>query len=153
MKTSNLPALVRRSTLGRTAVAAAAALLLGACDLSVDNTAPKDTSLDLPQAFPAVVNGAALALSQAMNQASYFGADASREYTEGGRIYPTKLPVQDGQLTVDGIPNNPWNTMQTARFVSEDAARRIKSVLGDDASKNALYGKALLYAGYANRLI
>src|SRR2546423_781960 len=114
MMNVNLPALVRRNTLKRIVLALSAAVLLEACDLSVDNTAPKDASLDSPQAFPAVVNGASLALSLAINQASYYGADASREYTQGGRIYPTKLPVQDGQLTVDGIPNNPWNAMQQA---------------------------------------
>jgi hypothetical protein len=147
------PALVRRKMMKHAALVAGAALALGACDLSVDNTAPKDASLDQPQAFKAVVNGAHLALSLAIGQASFFGGDAAREITEGGRIHPTKLPVIDGQMTVDGIPNNPWNAMQTARFVGEDAARRISSVLGADAAKNTLYARALLYAGYANRLI
>ena len=41
MSNAIMPALVRRSTLKQTAVALTAALLLGACNLSVDNTAPK----------------------------------------------------------------------------------------------------------------
>src|SRR2546421_12485847 len=78
---------------------------LPACNLSVDNPdRVQDPLLDNPGAHAAVVAGASLALSEAINCVAFFGGDASKEFTQGGRIHPSKLPVDPGQLNVDGIP-------------------------------------------------
>jgi starch-binding outer membrane protein, SusD/RagB family len=127
---------------------------LAACDLSVSNPdRVQDSLLDDPGAHAAVVAGASLALSEAINWVAFFGGDASKEYTQGGRIHPVKLPLDPGQLSVEGIPDDAWNAAQLARWVAEDAVRRFRDVMGAQFNSYDLGAKALLYAGYANRLL
>jgi hypothetical protein len=139
------------------AVRAGALVVLGAlagCNLSVDNPdRVQDPLLNDPGAHAAVVAGASLALSEAINWVAFFGGDASKEFRQGGRIHPVKLPLDPGQLTVQGIPDNAWNSAQVARWVAEDAVRRFRDVMGAQFDSSALAAKALLYAGYANRLL
>src|SRR6266550_8527528 len=88
---------------------------LAACSLSVDNPdRVQDPLLNDPGAHAAVVAGASLALSKAINWVAFFGGDASKEFTQGGR----------------------FRDVMGAQFDSYDLA-----------------AKALLYAGYANRLL
>src|SRR5207248_2869979 len=127
---------------------------LAACNLSVDNPdRVKDPLLDDPGAHAAVVAGASLALSEAINWVAFFGGDASKEFTQGGRIHPVKLPLDPGQLSVEEIPDSAWNSAQQARWVAEDAVRRFRNVMGAQFDSYDLGAKALLYAGYANRLL
>src|SRR5256885_13081734 len=127
---------------------------LAGCNLSVDNPdRVQDPLLNDPGAHAAVVAGASLALSEAINWVAFFGGDASKEFTQGGRIHPVKLPVDPGQLSVDEIPDNAWNSAQQARWVADDAVRRFRDVLGAQFDSYDLAAKALLYAGYANRLL
>ncbi len=129
-------------------------VMLTACNLSVDNPdRVQDPLLNDPGAHAAVVAGASLALSEAINWVAFFGGDASKEFRQGGRIHPVKLPVNPGQLTVQGIPDNAWNSAQQARWVAEDAVRRLRDVMGAQFDSYDLGAKALLYAGYANRLL
>jgi hypothetical protein len=145
---------VRRPWRARIRLLLIAAFVAGGCDLSVDNPdRVQDELLDDPGAHAAVVAGASLALSQALNWNAFFGGDASKEFTQGGRIHPVKLPVEPGQLTVDGIPSNAWNSAQQARWVAEDAVRRLKEAKGADFSSYELGARALVLAGYANRLL
>ncbi|HEV8265779.1 MAG TPA: RagB/SusD family nutrient uptake outer membrane protein [Gemmatimonadales bacterium] len=127
---------------------------LAACNLSVNNPDQvQDPLLNDPGAHAAVVAGASLALSEAINWVAFFGGDASKEFRQGGRIHPVKLPLDPGQLTVEGIPDNAWNSAQLARWVAEDAVRRLRDVMGAEFDSYDLGAKALLYAGYANRLL
>ncbi len=127
---------------------------LGACNLSVDNPdRVQDPLLNDPGAHAAVVAGASLSLSEAINWVAFFGGDASKEFTQGGRIHPVKLPLDPGQLSVEEIPDNAWNAAQRARWVAEDAVRRFRDVMGAQFDSYDLGAKALLYAGYANRLL
>src|SRR2546430_9914094 len=127
---------------------------LAACNLSVDNPdRVQDPLLDDPGAHAAVVAGASLALSEAINWVAFFSGDASKEFRQGGRIHPVKLPIDPGQLSVDEIPDNAWNSAQQARWVAEDAVRRFRDVMGAQFDSSALAAKALLYVGYANRLL
>src|SRR2546421_8307436 len=127
---------------------------LAGCNLSVDNPdRVQDPLLNDPGAHAAVVAGASLALSEAINWVAFFGGDASKEFTQGGRIHPVKLPVDPGQLSVDEIPDNAWNFAQQARWVAEDGVRRFREVMGAQFDSYDLGAKALLYAGYANRLL
>src|SRR3989440_11797455 len=127
---------------------------LGACNLSVDTPERvQDPLLDDPGAHAPVGAGASLALSEAINWVAFFGGDASKEFRQGGRIHPVKLPLDPGQLTVQGIPDNAWNSAQQARWVAEDAVRRFRDVMGVQFDSSALAAKALLYTGYANRLL
>src|SRR2546423_4535240 len=127
---------------------------LAGCNLSVDNPdRVQDPLLTDPGAHAAVVAGASLALSEAINWVAFCGGDASKEFTQGGRIHPVKLPVDPGQLSVDEIPDNAWNFAQQARWVAEDGVRRFRDVMGAQFDSYDLGAKALLYAGYANRLL
>jgi hypothetical protein len=127
---------------------------LAGCDLSVSNPGPvQDEFLNDPGAHPAVVAGVRLAFTEGLNMVSFFGAEAAKEYTQGGRIHPIKLPVKPGQLAFEDIPDAPWNNAHRARWVAEDAVRRLEESLGGDAAKSPLVAEALLYAGYANRLL
>ena len=127
---------------------------LAACNLSVDNPdRVQDPLLNDPGAHAAVVAGASLALSEAINWVAFFGGDASKEFRQGGRIHPVKLPLHPGQLSVEEIPDNAWNSAQQARWVAEDAVRRFRDVMGAQFENYDLGAKALLYAGYANRLL
>lgn len=135
-------------------VLAGALVALTGCNLSVDNPdRVQDGLLDDPGAHPAVVAGASLALSEAINWVAFFGGDASKEFTQGGRIHPVKLPLDPGELSDQEIPDNAWNSAQEARWVAEDAVRRFRDAPGVNFSSYDLGAQALLYAGYANRLL
>ena len=129
---------------------------MAACDLSVTNPgAVQDPFLDDPGAHPAVVAGAEYTLVQALNMAAFFGADAAKETTQGGRIHPIKLPPNPGQLdhTLTELPTNAWDRAHNARWVAEDGVRRLKETMGDAFNNSPLGAQILLYAGYANRLL
>src|SRR5438034_9450236 len=73
---------------------------LGACNLSVDNPdRVQDPLLNDPGAHAAVVAGASLSLSEAINWVAFFGGDASKEFTQRGRIHPVKLPLEIGRAS------------------------------------------------------
>src|SRR5438874_8375720 len=127
---------------------------LAGCNLSVDNPdRVQDPLLNDPGAHAAVVAGASLALSEAINWVAFFGGGAAKEVTQGGRIQPVKLPLDPGQLSVQEIPDVAWDSAQQARWVAEDAVRRFRDVMGAQFASYDLGAKALLYAGYANRLL
>ena len=129
--------------------------LLIACDLTVSNPGPvQDPFLNDEGAHPAVVAGIELSLIQGINMVAFFGSEAAREYTQGGRVHPIKLTPNPGQLDHDQeLPNNAWNNAHFARWVAEDGVRRLRETLVDDFASSELAARALLYAGYANRLL
>ena len=130
-------------------------IALAACDLSVENAGPvQDDFLDDPGAHPAVVAGIELSLVEAINMVNFFGSEAAKEYTQGGRIHPIKLPPNPGQLDHDQeLPNNAWNDAHGARWIAQDGVRRLRATLEGDFASSELAALALLYAGYANRLL
>jgi hypothetical protein len=131
-------------------------LPLGGCDLTVVNAGPvQDDFLTDAGAHPAVVAGIELNLALAMNQLNFFGSEASKEYTQGGRIHPIKLPPLPRQLDhiLTELPSNAWNAAHTARWVADDGVRRLREALGGEFDSSALGAQALLYAGYANRAL
>src|SRR5256886_13105036 len=104
---------------------------LAACNLSVDNPdRVQDPLLDDPGAHAAVVAGASLALSEAINWVAFFGGDASKELTQGARIHPVKLPVDPGQLSADEIPDNAWNSPHQSRWMAHAAVPPFRYVMG-----------------------
>lgn len=127
-------------------------LLASGCDLSVENLGPvEDDILDDEGAHAAVVAGAEYNLSWALSMLAFFGADAAKELTQGGRIHPIKLTPNPGQLDIDEqLPNDAWNRSHRARWVAEDAVRRLRDEMPDFGS-SPLAAEVLLYAGYANR--
>jgi starch-binding outer membrane protein, SusD/RagB family len=142
----------RSGTAGRFFLVAALASL-AACDFSVTNPGPmRDADLDDPAAFGPLVTGMHQALSSALWRVALVGAEVSREYVQGGRIFTTKLPTTPGQLTREDVSDAFWNQSVRARWVAEDGIRRFRERLeGFDASPVA--AEALVWAGFANRLL
>lgn len=135
------------------AVCAAGVVSLAGCDLSVTNPGPvQDGFLNDEGAHSAVVSGVALNLANGLNWVNFFGGEAAKDFTQGGRIHPVKLPADPGQLTVDGIPDTPFDEPNQARWIAEDAVRRLREHRPSFDS-DALAARALLYAGYANRIL
>ncbi len=127
--------------------------LLTGCDFSVTNPGPMhDEALDDAAAHPALVRGMGQALSSALWRVAYVGAEVSREYVQAGRIFTTKLPTTPGQLTRDDVSSTYWNQAVRARWVAEDGIERLRRTRVD-AGESELLAQALVYAGFANRLL
>lgn len=128
-------------------------LSFAACDFSVTNPGPvRDVDLDDPAAQRPLVTGASAALSSALWRVSFVGAEVSREYVQGGRIFTTKLPTTAGQLTRDDVSSAFWNQSVRARWIAEDVVRRLRE--NDPGFENSgVAAEALVYAGFANRLL
>src|SRR5947207_13852548 len=105
------------------AVRAGALVVLGAlaaCNLSVDNPdRVQDPLLNDPGAHAAVGAGASLALSKAINWVAFFGVDASKEFTQRGRLHSLMLPPDPGQLSVPEFPGVEWDPAQQYIRVAE----------------------------------
>jgi hypothetical protein len=129
------------------------ALAAAGCDLEVTNPGPVQADfLEAPAALASVVNGAGRDLAEAINWTAYTGAAVARELHPAGSTAAFGISVrqQAGKLA-DDDGNAWWNNAQRARWTAEDAAARVKRVLGDGAARNRTYAQALLWAGYANR--
>jgi hypothetical protein len=136
-----------------------ALIALGACDLTVSNPGPiSDDALDNPVAHRAVVNGMARALSRAVGWLAYTGGIASREIVASGSAQVQSFGISFKQR--DGLldpalseTNDHWRFSQQARWVAEDGIRRIREADPAAFSTSALAAEALVYAGFANRLL
>lgn len=140
----------------RWAAPLALAALLTGCDLEVINPGPiQATNLDQVAALNAIVNGAGRNIAEALNWVAYTGAAVSREIHPAGSTAAFGISVQQqaGDLTEEES-DTWWNFAQRARWTSTDAVTRVKSVLGDaEAAKSATLAQALIWAGFANRLM
>jgi hypothetical protein len=141
----------RRAAAALTAVT----LCLAACDLDVTNPGPiQADALNDRSALTSLVNGAGRNLAEAMNWVSYTGAAVTIELHPAGSTGAFGITVrqQTGKLAEDET-NTHWDLSQRARWTAEDAVKRAKSLLGADAARSAQLAQALVWAGYANRLL
>lgn len=141
-------------------------LLAGAaaCDTTVTNPGPiKDEFLSDRNAGSAMVAGAGRALSQAINWVGYTGAAVAREIHPAGSTgsFGITNRWQYGELNADdGDLNDHWEQASRARFIAEEAVRRLEAAGPPPAGSlqtpvqyaNVLQ-LAYLYAGFANRLL
>jgi len=133
---------------------------LVACDLKVSNPGPvADAFLDDTAAHSAIVYGAARALNNALGagQGSNFGvcgAVVSREWYPSGQTGSYSCSVNEFRNLLTPSDASEVDRGQQARWLAEQAVIRIQTARGD-AGFNAwsLAPLALLYAGYANRLL
>lgn len=140
----------------RWAAPLALAALATGCDLEVSNPGPiQATNLDQIAALNAIVNGVGRNTAEALNWVAYTGAAVSREIHPAGSTAAFGISVQQqvGDLTEEES-DTWWDFAQRARWTSADAVTRVKSVLGDAAAaKSATLAQALIWAGFANRLM
>lgn len=136
----------------------ASVMLLGCvaiagCDFTVTNPGPiSDEALDNESAHAAVVAGAARALGSALNELIRTSAALARESTARAGNFGADPMVQQGQ--VDPNRSTEWNQGHRARFLAEDAVRRLRSTIGADEFDTYEHGaRALLWAGFANRYL
>ena len=139
-------------------------LATASCDTTVSNPGPVlEEFLADRTAATAMVNGAGRALSQGINWVSYTGAAVTREIHPAGSTgsFGITNRWQNGELNADDADlNDHWEQAQRARFIAEEAIRRLVAVgpppaggLQTLAQYNNLLQLAYLYAGFANRLL
>ena len=149
MRTRRLPTILAMS------VTAAVA----ACNMDISNAGPiADDTLNEPAANEAIVNGMGRTLSRALGFISYTGAAISREIvaagSQNGIIFGITLKQRAGDLD-PGLEetNEHWKLAQQARWVAEDGTRRMRATLGTGFGTSPLAAQALVYSGFANRLL
>ena len=136
----------------------AVALALG-CDLRVSTPGQiSDEALNEPAAVAPLVNGMGRTLSRALGFIAYTDGAITREIvaagSQNGLIFGITLKQRAGDLDPDlEETNEHWRLAQQARWQAEDGARRMRDVLGADFAKSASAAQALVYAGFANRLL
>jgi hypothetical protein len=129
--------------------------LLSACQLDVTNPGPVQAdALNDAKALPSVVNGAGRDLAEALNWVAYTGGAAAREIFPAGSTGSFGItPRQQAGALADDDGNDWWNQSQRARWTAEQAIARVKNVLGAASSNNVSLAQALIWAGFANRLL
>ena len=133
----------------------AALFALAACDFTVENPGPvRDDLLNDSTAFPAVVEGMERALGEALNWIAYTGGAIGQEISPAGSIGNFGItPAQKaGRLNANDNDTH-WNNAQEARWVAESGIERMRERLGEGFSSNALAAEALIWSGFANRLL
>ena len=135
-----------------------------ACDTKVTNPGRfEDAGLSDRNAGTSLVAGAGKALSFGMNWIGYTGAAVAREIHPAGSTgsFGISTRWQKGELNADeGDIDTHWEQAQRARWVAEEAVRRLEAAgpppagsLQTPAQYKNLLQLAYLYAGYANRLL
>ena len=136
------------------ALALGASLTLGACDLEVTNPGPvADTSLNDDAAFQATLNGAIRTFSDAINEIGVDVSIRTREFnpTALNDWYYVEVNGWSGEGDVENVVG--FNTAHDARWMADDAVRRLTEVLGSGASSNGIVAQAHLWGGYIHRLM
>ena len=117
------------------------------CDFKVSNPGPvADHILNDPESHPAVVAGVARALSDAWNQVWLETSAASREIMASGNL---NISVLQGEgIFTPEESNGMWSAIMNARWLGDDAVRRLEENGGDPD----LLAAAHVWAGFAYRL-
>ena len=148
----------------RAAGASLLALATLSCGTEVTNPGPvQDRFLEDRTAANAMVNGAGRALASGLNWVSYTGAAVTREIHPAGSTgsFGITNRWQAGELNPDDADlNSHWEQTSRARWVAEEAVRRIIAAgpppagsIQTLAQYNTLLMQAHVYAGYANRVM
>lgn len=123
------------------------------CALDAVNPGPiQAEALNTPSALNSLVNGTGRDLAESLNWVAYTGGAVAREIFPAGSTGAFGITVlhQNGKL-VDNDGNTWWNFAQRARWTSEDAVARVKTVLGAKSANSATLAQALVWAGFSNR--
>ena len=119
--------------------------------LVADNPgAVEEPDVNNPAYVALIANGAVFALQQALDDVGYWNGQLADE------IFNREVFIEEGQIDrrelypeMTYITAFTYSPMQRARFLGEDAARRLKLILGDTASRDLRIARALAYAGMA----
>jgi hypothetical protein len=142
----------------RLGIIAVAVVALG-CDLRVSTPGQiSDEALNEPAAVAPLVNGMGRTLSRALGWIAFTDGAITREIvaagSQNGILFGITLKQRAGDLDSDlEETNEHWKLAQQARWQAEDGARRMRDVLGADFAKSASAAQALVFGGFANRLL
>jgi hypothetical protein len=127
--------------------AALALIAEAACNIDLSNPGPvEDAILNDPTSHPAVVNGAARALSSAVNDHTLQTSASTREVHASGNTGTISVQIGQGLFPTD--QGGLWASAQRARWVGDDAVRRLTEV----GAAADLLAQAHLWAGFSSRL-
>lgn len=139
-----------------TVVAALAVAGIRCQDGVVDIGTIDEDQLDTRETLDQVVNGMGRTFSQALGPVAAIGVFVAREMTWGGN-QGSEAGATTSQKNGILLPaeNDPqWIAAQKARWTAEDGVRRLRQILGDEEfAASSLAAEALLYVGFANRLL
>jgi hypothetical protein len=95
-----------------------------------------------------IANGPIFALQTSLDDVAYWNGQLADE------IFNREVFIEEGQIDrrelypeMTYITAFTYSPMQRARFLAEDAARRLKTLLGDTASRDLRVARSLAYAG------
>ena len=139
-------------------------IAVAACDTTVSNPGPvQDEFLADRNSAAATVNGAGRAVSSGINWIGYTGAAVAREIHPAGSTgsFGISNLWQNGELSPsDGDLDTHWEQSQRARWLAEEAVRRLETAgpppagsLQTPVQYKNLLQLAYLYAGFANRVL
>jgi starch-binding outer membrane protein, SusD/RagB family len=132
--------------------------VISACDLGVENPGQiDDADLDTPEAITPLVNGVKGDFGYATTIPGGGGLYTvtgvlTDELVHVGSWIPIRLASFG--ISINSEPENQsrWGYAQRARWVAEDAIRRISDIV-DNPQNNADVGTVTLYAGFSNRVM
>jgi hypothetical protein len=139
----------------------ASLIAVGACALTVaiaacsdflvaDNPgAVEEKDVNSPAYVNLIANGPIFAFQDAHDDVAYWNGQLADE------IFNREVFIEEGQIDrrelyseMTYITAFLYNPLQRARFVGEDATRRLKTILGDTASRDLRVARSLAYAAY-----
>lgn len=137
------------------AILVIALLILPACQDSITDVGSlEDEHLDDEAALEPILNGMGRQLSIALGHLALTGAAVSREIIGTGSQTNFGITLGQREGILEPVETDlHWSVAQSARWVAEDGIRRMRLILGDGFADSQLAVRALLYAGFANRLL
>lgn len=112
----------------------------------------QDDDLNNQEGLNALVAGLHYDFSQATDNMAFDISRLTDEMAGSGSYFSTGR-LRRGIVDREDA-NGPWNTAQQARWVAEDAIRRLQDVAGEDFGDNRdLAARAYLHAGLASRML
>jgi starch-binding outer membrane protein, SusD/RagB family len=136
----------------------AGAFMFTACDLGVENPGQIDDSdLDTPEAITPLVNGVKGDFGYATTIPGGGGLYTvtgvlTDELVHVGSWIPIRLASFGVSINSEPENQSRWSYASRARWVAEDAIRRISNLV-ESPQNNADVGMVTLYAGFSNRVM
>jgi len=140
----------------------ASLLTLSACTMTIVGVACSDflvaenpgaveePEVNSPTYVAIIANGPIFAFQDAHDDVAYWNGQFTDE------IFNREVFVEEGQIDrretysdMTYLTAFTYNPMQRARFLGEDAARRLTTILGDTANRDIRVARSLAYAGYS----
>ncbi len=131
--------------------ALAAAVLVGGCDLlTVTNPgAITEEDLDNPERIPLMVYGVMGEFQRAYGWYTLYAASFAGEVTDT-HVFAENLDVQMREVTpFTGLLSTAYTRLQRTRAAGDEAADRIRDMLGAEADAHLGVARSRIYSGYA----